>query len=128
MLNTIRNVEFLGIAPFKGLWKQNPIGVPQIPHLATGAVIPPRQEFLAVLGDQKKGTNIEAPLDTIKQANREVMEEFMDMIMDMNNTTREIILRNLTFVIQLGSKDFRKVVMEAVRLSEKELGKPLFVS
>lgn len=128
MLNKIRNVEFLGISPFRSLWKQNPIGVPQIPHLAKGTVIPPRQEFLAVLGDQKKGTNIEAPLDTIKQANREVMEEFMDMIMDMNNTTREIILKNLTFVIQLGSKDFRKVVMEAVRLSEKELGKPLFVS
>lgn len=42
-----------------------------IPKLATGAVIPPNKEFLAVLGDQKRGTNIEAPLDTIKQALRE---------------------------------------------------------
>ena len=32
-----------------------------IPYLATGAVIPPRSEFLAVLGDQKQGNNIEAP-------------------------------------------------------------------
>lgn len=39
-----------------------------IPRLATGAVIPPNREFLAVLGDQKSGTNIEAPLDTIVQA------------------------------------------------------------
>lgn len=39
-----------------------------IPKLATGAIIPPNREFLAVLGDQKKGTNIEAPLDTMVQA------------------------------------------------------------
>ena len=38
-----------------------------IPPLAQGAVIPPNREFLAVLGDQKKGTNIEAPADLIKQ-------------------------------------------------------------
>lgn len=42
-----------------------PSDPPLIPKLATGAVIPPNQEFLAVLGDQKRGTNIEAPLDTI---------------------------------------------------------------
>ena len=44
-----------------------------IPRLAQGAVIPPNREFLAVLGDQKSGTNIEAPLDTIKQAVYEVL-------------------------------------------------------
>lgn len=44
-----------------------------VPHLASGAVIPPNKEFMAVLGDQKSGTNIEAPLDTIKQAVAEVM-------------------------------------------------------
>lgn len=42
-----------------------------IPELARGAVIPPNAPFLAKLGDQKHGTNIEAPLDTIKQAMRE---------------------------------------------------------
>lgn len=41
---------------------------PSIPRLAKGAVIPPNREFLAVLGDQKHGTNIEAPLETIVQA------------------------------------------------------------
>lgn len=46
-----------------------------IPRLAQGAVIPPNSEFLAVLGDQKQGTNIEAPLDTIKRALMEAMRE-----------------------------------------------------
>lgn len=40
----------------------------ELPHAATGCVIPPNREFLAVLGDQTSGTNIEAPLDTIVQA------------------------------------------------------------
>lgn len=47
-----------------------PVG---IPYLATGAVIPPNAPFMAVLGDQKNGTNIEAPLETIKQAVAEVV-------------------------------------------------------
>ena len=48
---------------------------PQIPYLAQGAVIPANREFLAVLGDQSHRTNVEAPLDTIKQAVAEVMED-----------------------------------------------------
>lgn len=42
-----------------------------IPRLAKGAVIPANREFLAVLGDQKRGTNIEAPADLIRQIVRE---------------------------------------------------------
>ena len=38
----------------------------QIPHLATGAVIPPNAAFAAILGDQRSGTNIEAPADLIR--------------------------------------------------------------
>lgn len=38
-----------------------------IPYLASGAVIPPRSEFLAVLGDQKKGNNLEAPESLLRQ-------------------------------------------------------------
>ena len=45
----------------------------KIPYLAQGAVIPPNAPFMAMLGDQRHGTNIEAPLDTIKQAVREVV-------------------------------------------------------
>lgn len=44
------------------------LGRISIPRLAQGAVIPPNREFLAVLGDQKQGTNIEAPLQTIVDA------------------------------------------------------------
>lgn len=40
----------------------------QIPRLAKGAVIPPNREFMAVLGDQKSGTNIEAPTSEIEAA------------------------------------------------------------
>lgn len=47
--------------------------ITKIPMLASGAVIPPNAPFMAMLGDQKHGTNIEAPLDTIKQAVREVV-------------------------------------------------------
>ena len=43
---------------------------PQIPYLATGAVIPANSPFLAVLGDQKQGVNIEAPLETMVEAFR----------------------------------------------------------
>lgn len=58
--------------------RQSLRGMPNLdnlPHLASGAVISPNNEFLAVLGDQKAGTNIEAPLSTIKQALSEVLAE-----------------------------------------------------
>nr|DAO13994.1 MAG TPA: minor tail protein [Caudoviricetes sp.] len=45
--------------------------VPTVPYLAKGAVIPPRSEFLAVLGDQKQGNNIEAPEGLIRQIIRD---------------------------------------------------------
>lgn len=47
----------------------------QIPQLAQGAVIPPNREFLAVLGDQRSGTNIETPLETMVQAFKQALAE-----------------------------------------------------
>ena len=44
------------------------LAVPQIPYLAKGAVLPANAPFLAVVGDQKHGTNIEAPLSVIQEA------------------------------------------------------------
>ncbi len=44
------------------------VSTPKIPHLATGAVLPANKPFLAMVGDQKHGTNIEAPLATIQEA------------------------------------------------------------
>ena len=54
------------------------ITAPQIPYLAQGAVIPPNREFMAVLGDQHSGTNVEAPLATIQQAVASVMQDYQD--------------------------------------------------
>lgn len=52
--------------------------IPNVPKLANGAVIPPNHEFLAVLGDQRRGVNIETPLDTMLQAFRGALAEFGD--------------------------------------------------
>lgn len=71
MLNTIRNASFLGISPFQNLWGVNPLPVPQIPMLARGAVIPANRKFLAVLGDQRNGNNLEAPESLLRQIVRE---------------------------------------------------------
>ena len=42
--------------------------MPSIPRLAQGAVLPANKPFMAVVGDQRHGTNVEAPLATIQQA------------------------------------------------------------
>ena len=47
------------------------LSTPQIPYLASGAVIPPNKEFMAVLGDQTHGNNIEAPESLIRKIVRE---------------------------------------------------------
>lgn len=71
MLNTIRNAHFLGISPFQNMWGVNPLPVPQIPMLARGAIIPANRQFLAVLGDQRNGNNLEAPESLLRQIVRE---------------------------------------------------------
>lgn len=71
-LNAIKNIEIVGIRPFSGL---RTINVPQIPYLAQGAVLPPNKPFMAVVGDQKHGTNVEAPLATIQEAVAQVMKD-----------------------------------------------------
>lgn len=76
-LNAISAVinAFAGIGGVIG-WKAD-LALPHIsiPRLATGAVIPANSPFMAMLGDQKSGTNIEAPLDTIVQAFRMALAE-----------------------------------------------------
>lgn len=48
-----------------------------VPALAQGAVLPPNKPFLAMVGDQRHGTNVEAPLETIQQAVALVMEDLI---------------------------------------------------
>ena len=51
------------------------LNAPQIPYLAKGAVLPANRPFLAMVGDQRHGTNIEAPLATIQEAVALVMQD-----------------------------------------------------
>lgn len=51
------------------------VTAPQIPYLAKGAVLPAGKPFLAMVGDQTHGTNVEAPLATIQEAVAAVMED-----------------------------------------------------
>ena len=51
------------------------VSAPQIPYLAQGAVLPAGKPFLAMVGDQRHGTNVEAPLSTIQEAVALVMED-----------------------------------------------------
>lgn len=81
-----------------------------IPRLATGAIIPPNREFLAVLGDQKQGTNIEAPLETIKQAFREALAESGGSGRQMN------------VVLQVGRRELARTVVELSREEQQRVG------
>lgn len=74
-----------------------PIIVNKIPMLAQGAVIPPNREFLAVLGDQKQGTNYEVPDEKLRQLIREEMNGGGSGEMVINNVLEldgEVIYRN----------------------------------
>lgn len=64
-LKKVRDINIAGAKPFGGI---RLINVPQIPYLAQGAVLPPNKPFMAVVGDQRHGTNVEAPLATIQEA------------------------------------------------------------
>ena len=87
-LQTMRTVEIFSMTPFAGL---RAITVPQIPYLAKGAVLPANQPFLAVVGDQKHGTNVEAPLATIQEAVAVVLDEQLSALMaGFNATVQEI--------------------------------------
>lgn len=84
------------------------ISIPQIPTLAQGAVIPPNRQFLAMLGDQSSGVNVEAPLDTIKQALVEALAESS---------------ANAPIVLQLDGKVIAKTVWDENEKRYKQLGK-----
>lgn len=72
--------------------------IPKIPKLAQGAVIPPNREFLAVLGDQKQGTNIEAPAELIKQM---AMEALLEVGMTGQTTKEEHYYLNETELMSI---------------------------
>ena len=66
-----------GVHRWGNYWMNLP-RVSSVPYLASGAVIPPRSEFLAVLGDQKTGNNIEAPEGLLRKIVREESPQKQD--------------------------------------------------
>lgn len=91
---TIKGKEIIPAGSFQ-LLTIPPIPPLQIPALAAGAVIPPNREFLAMLGDQKIGTNIEAPESLIRRIVREETggggEMTINNIMELDG---EVVYRN----------------------------------
>ncbi len=65
-ISAISKIKDVDMDTAYNMWKAT-----KIPKLATGAVIPPNSEFLAILGDQKRGRNIEAPENLIRQIIKE---------------------------------------------------------
>ena len=83
--------------------------VRSVPALASGAVIPPNQKFLALLGDQKSGTNIETPLSTMVQAFRQAMNE------GGYGGKRTVIL-------QVDKREFGRVTFDAYNEESQRVG------
>ena len=84
-----------------------------VPALARGAVIPPNKEFLAVLGDQKSGTNIETPLATMVDAFKQAMAE------SGGGAT--------TVVIQLDGKEIARSTVKNINNMTRAAGKPVLL-
>lgn len=95
------------------------ISAPQIPYLAQGAVIPPNREFLAVLGDQRHGTNIEAPLETIQEAVALVMNDFIDSNMAGHEATVGVLREILAAVLGIEIGD--DVIAQAVNRYNRKM-------
>ena len=85
--------------------------VNSIPYLASGAVIPPNKEFMAVLGDQRHGTNIEAPESLIRRIIREETSNnggVYQFVAQLNGKTifKEVIDQGKMKRIQTGKNEF----------------------
>lgn len=92
--------------------------VDTVPYLASGAVIPPRSEFLAVLGDQKNGRNLEAPEGVI----RDIINDALDQHQQGSGGT-------FKFIAQLERKTiFEKVIEEAKLIRDTTGNNPFEMS
>ena len=88
------------------------ITAPQIPYLAKGAVLPANKPFLAMVGDQKHGTNIEAPLATIQEAVAVTMEDLARSNLAGHQATVEVLRQILQAVlgIHIGDGELYRAV------------------
>lgn len=81
----------------------------RVPRLATGAVIPPNSEFLAVLGDQRSGNNIEAPENLIRRIVREESgkNDNSAVVAAINNLTQVLINKKLIDSPEKFARDYK---------------------
>nr|DAT58393.1 MAG TPA: minor tail protein [Caudoviricetes sp.] len=89
--------------------------ISNVPYLASGAVIPPRSEFLAVLGDQKHGNNIETPEALLRKI---IREELGDMKGNSGG--------KYEFVAQLNRKTIFSQLIEEAKMQQMQTGKNPF--
>lgn len=106
-LTSFKLPDWLGGFEFKG------INIPRLdkiklPRLATGAVIPPNREFLAVLGDQKQGTNIEAPAAAIEAAVARGMAQYGG--------------GNQTAILKIGEQELGRIIFKLNKDQTQRVG------
>lgn len=91
-----------------------------MPRLASGAVIPPNREFMAVLGDQRSGNNIEAPEALIRRIVREETggsARLESLLQTLIEVTRE------GKVIQVNERELGRVTSRAQANAKRASGK-----
>lgn len=94
--------------------------LPSLPYMAQGGVIPANHEFLAVLGDQKQGTNIEAPLDTIVSAVMAAMNAQGLSAGAIGSAVKQG-LSGLAF--KVGEREFGQIAADAINMNRQAAGK-----
>lgn len=110
--------DFLGGGHFGVDLPKANFGRVSIPRLAQGAVIPPNREFLAVLGDQKQGTNIEAPLQTIVDA--------FNIALSQNGGNYGG--GNTEVVLEIDGREFGRAVVEQGNRENRRIGTRLVIA
>lgn len=91
---------------------------PQIPKLATGAVLPANKPFLAVVGDQRHGTNVEAPLTTIQEAVRLELADLIDSNLSGQEAITGVLRQILEAVLGISISD-SQIALAADRYQSK---------
>lgn len=118
VLENVQKVKIGNLQPFASLnWRAQ---VPKIPHLAAGAVLPANKPFLAVVGDQRHGTNVETPLSTIQEAMAAVMADYTDANMAGHNATVQLLRQILEAVLGIHISD--EVIANAYDRYQRQMG------
>lgn len=86
----------------------------QIPRLAQGAVIPPNQQFAAILGDQRHGRNLEAPEGLIRQIVREELGNVYSPVLNAINNSNLGKKAVITGDVYMDSQKVGRVVAKPV--------------